>query len=81
MGLPSSPSSNHSSNAASFEEDPIKFSNSLPTKCLDAYQTMEMMQAFNIRWITAAIFLADLDLIMAQSCPFSLVRRYDDASI
>jgi hypothetical protein len=81
MGLPSLLNNSRSSNAVSFEEDPTNVSNTLATNCSDTYQTMKMMQAFDIRWETAAIFLADLDLIMAQACPFGLLLRYDDASI
>jgi hypothetical protein len=34
---------------------------------------MQMMQTFHIRWKATAVFLAYLDLLRAQSSPFSFV--------
>lgn len=42
---------------------------------------MQVMQAFDVRWETTSILLADFDLIRAQSHLFGFVVGYDHASI
>lgn len=46
-----------------------------------AYQTVQVVETFHVRWEATAILLADLHLVVTQSCSLSFVLGYHDTSI
>jgi len=48
---------------------------------LAAYQTVQVVQAFYVRWEATSILLADFHLVVPQSGSLSFVLGYHNTSI
>lgn len=52
-----------------------------PLPDLAAYQTVQVMEAFYVRWEATSILLADFHLVVPQSGSLSFVLGYHHTSI